>query len=107
MKTTKRSKMLISSIAMLLVALVALGSATLAWYSIQRNVDADQITMTATTPGGLVIAKTEADLTNKANAIHFNTETGKIFTPCTLDFSVLLPLPSLLPLTLLQQQTTM
>lgn len=55
MKTTKRSKMLLSSIAMLLVALVALGSATFAWYSIQRTVTASSLTVQASTPGGLEI----------------------------------------------------
>lgn len=56
MKTTKRSKMLLSSIAMLLVALVALGSATFAWYSINRTVGADDLTVKASTPGGLQIS---------------------------------------------------
>lgn len=59
MKTTKRSKMLLSSIAMLLVALVALGSATFAWYTIQRDVDAKTLSIKATTPGGLEICETE------------------------------------------------
>jgi hypothetical protein len=56
MKTTKRSKMLLSSIAMLLVALVALGSATFAWYSITRTVNASDLTVKASTPGGLQIS---------------------------------------------------
>ena len=60
MKTTKRSKMLVSSIAMLLVALVALGSATYAWYSINRTVTAKKTEITASTPGGLQISKTSA-----------------------------------------------
>lgn len=56
MKTTKRSKMLLSSIAMLLVALVALGSATFAWYAIQRNVWADTVNVKAASADGLVIS---------------------------------------------------
>ena len=60
MKTTKRSKMLISSIAMLLVALVALGSATYAWYSINRSVEATGISVKAAAVGGLEIKSTDA-----------------------------------------------
>ena len=55
MKTTKRSKMLLSSIAMLLVALVALGSATYAWYTINRTVTASDAQIKAAAPGGLEI----------------------------------------------------
>lgn len=55
MKTTKRSKMLLSSIAMLLVALVALGSASFAWYFTQDTVTAKTTQFSASAADGLVI----------------------------------------------------
>ena len=55
MKTTKRSKMLLSSIAMLLVALVALGSASFAWYYNQTTVTANDATVAAAAAQGLEI----------------------------------------------------
>lgn len=50
-----RKKMLLSSIAMLLVALIALGTATFAWYSNVTTVKADQTQFNATAASGLVI----------------------------------------------------
>jgi hypothetical protein len=52
---TNRKKMLLSSIAMLLVALVALGSATYAWFTMNKTVSADGMTVTAATSAGLQI----------------------------------------------------
>lgn len=57
MKTTKRSKMLLSSIAMLLVALVALGSASFAWYNVQTSVTATGAQVSAAKADGLEIRK--------------------------------------------------
>jgi hypothetical protein len=54
MKNT-RKKMLLSSVAMLLVALVALGAATYAWYSVQTTVTAEQSKFNASAASGLVI----------------------------------------------------
>ncbi|MBR1731175.1 MAG: hypothetical protein IJ725_01915, partial [Ruminococcus sp.] len=42
-------------------ALVALGSATFAWYSINRTVGADDLTVKASTPGGLQISDNNSD----------------------------------------------
>ena len=39
MKTSSRKRLLISSVAMLLVAMLALGTATYAWFSTQRDVE--------------------------------------------------------------------
>ena len=50
-----RKKMLLSSIAMLLVALVALGSATFAWYITNATVTAKTSEWSASTADGLVI----------------------------------------------------
>lgn len=54
MKNT-RKKMLLSSVAMLLVALVALGSATYAWFTINKTVEAKTMTVKAATAKGLQI----------------------------------------------------
>ncbi len=59
MKNT-RKKMLLSSIAMLLVALIALGSATFAWFTANPNASATGISMKTTAAAGLVI-RTETD----------------------------------------------
>lgn len=50
-----RKKMLLSSIAMLLVALVALGSATFAWYFTNNTVTAETTQFSAASSDGLVI----------------------------------------------------
>lgn len=56
-----RKKMLLSSIAMLLVALVALGSATFAWYITNATVTAEQSQFSASSASGLVIRHTTSD----------------------------------------------
>lgn len=60
MKNT-RKKMLLSSIAMLLVALVALGSATFAWYYTNSTVTAETSRFSASTSDGLVIRHLKTD----------------------------------------------
>lgn len=63
-----RKKLLLSSIAMLLVALVALGSATFAWYSVQTTVSAETTQFNASVASGLVIRHRSANLaTTDAN----------------------------------------
>jgi predicted ribosomally synthesized peptide with SipW-like signal peptide len=54
--TTFRKKALLSSVAMLLVALVALGSATFAWFSSNKTVTADGMKVTSAAAQGLVIS---------------------------------------------------
>ncbi len=60
MKNT-RKKMLLSSVAMLLVALVALGSATFAWYITNATVTAEKTQFSAASADGLVIRHTTSD----------------------------------------------
>lgn len=59
--TKTRKKMLLSSIAMLLVALVALGSATFAWYITNATVTAEKTQFSAASADGLVIRHTTSD----------------------------------------------
>lgn len=61
MTNTKfRKRALVSSVAMLLVALIALGSATFAWFTANPNAEAHGISMKTTAAAGLVIS-TETD----------------------------------------------
>ena len=58
--TKSRKRILLSSIAMLLVALVALGSATFAWFTINKNVYANTMKVRAVTTAGLQITNLQA-----------------------------------------------
>ena len=69
--TKSRKRMLLSSIAMLLVALVALGSATYAWFTIQRTVTADTMNVTAVAQKGIEITINNRDFTTATQ--HFTT----------------------------------
>lgn len=63
MTNTKfRKRALLSSVAMLLVALVALGSATFAWFAANPNAEANGLSLKTTASTGLVI-KTDTDST--------------------------------------------
>ena len=66
--TTFRKKALLSSVAMLLVALVALGSATFAWFTANPNAEASGLKLKTTAASGLVI-RTETDPNWSHNAI--------------------------------------
>ena len=79
-----RKKILLSSIAMLLVALVALGSATFAWFSVSKTVTADQISVKAVATAGLEISNTGADGTY-ATSVHFSDATPVDLKPVSWD----------------------
>lgn len=59
--TTFRKKALLSSVAMLLVALVALGSATFAWFTQNPTVNAEGLTLHAKAGAGLQILSSTAN----------------------------------------------
>ena len=86
-----RKKLLLSSIAMLLVALVALGSATFAWYITNATVTAKTSQFSAASADGLVIRQTdspvaaEQDWTNKLE----NLKTKSSLTPASFDYAAL------------------
>lgn len=90
MKKT-RKKMLLSSIAMLLVALVALGSATFAWYITNATVTAKTTQFSAASADGLVIRQTdsteasERDWTNKLEHL----KTADSLTPAAINYGTL------------------
>lgn len=87
MKNT-RKKVLLSSVAMLLVALVALGSATYAWFTISKSVTATGMQLTAQTEAGLEISKTVgyADNTFDATTVAF-TDTYDTLNLVSVDTS--------------------
>lgn len=72
--TTFRKKALLSSVAMLLVALVALGSATFAWFAANPNADATGLSLKTTAASGLVI-KTDTDTNWSHNAALYKGQT--------------------------------
>ena len=77
MTNTKfRKRALLSSVAMLLVALVALGSATFAWFTANPNAEAHGISMKTTAAAGLVI-RTETD-TNWSHSAGLGVGKGTI-----------------------------
>lgn len=71
MTNTKfRKRALLSSVAMLLVALVALGSATFAWFTDNPNAKATGLTLKATASKGLVIRTSTANSNGFTEFVH-------------------------------------
>lgn len=81
-----RKKILLSSIAMLLVALVALGSATFAWYITNATVTAEKTQFSAASADGLVIRHTTSDAWA---AKITDLETASSLTPGALNYATL------------------
>lgn len=80
MKHTSRKKMLLSSIAMLLVAMMALGTATFAWFTSNPNADATGLSLKTTAATGLVI-KTDTDEVWSHNATLAKDKATQNLTP--------------------------
>jgi hypothetical protein len=59
--TTSRKKMLLSSVAMLLVAASALGSATFAWFSTKTSAEADNVHLATAQASSLVLSLNGTD----------------------------------------------
>ncbi len=83
--TKSRKRMLLSSIAMLLVALVALGSATFAWYFTNTTVTASTTTFKASTSDGLEISHTKATWgTSVTDLVGYDG--AKVLTPASFNY---------------------
>ncbi|MEG1981680.1 MAG: hypothetical protein RR073_04150 [Clostridia bacterium] len=67
MQKTKRSRM-IAVVAMLVVAVTALTTASYAWFTMQKEVSATGLTLTATAPTNLLISKS-TDFTGANNTV--------------------------------------
>lgn len=59
MKTTSRKRLLVSSVAMLLVAMLALGTATYAWFTTNTTSYADRINVSTSKASTLVVSKND------------------------------------------------
>ena len=72
MKTKSRKRLLISSVAMLLVAMLALGTATFAWFTQDTRSYADQINARTSKVSSLVLSK--KDRTNWQSHIQYGVD---------------------------------
>ena len=80
MKTTSRKRLLISSVAMLLVAMLALGTATFAWFTQDTRSYADQINAKTSKVSSLVLSK--QDRTNWQSHIQYGVD-GRVMYPAS------------------------
>ncbi|MBQ4647601.1 MAG: hypothetical protein IJB76_00380 [Clostridia bacterium] len=72
--TAIRRSTLVSSIAMLLVAVMALSGATYAWFSSNDAASAEKLTLTATTSSGLYIVEDESMANTTAPTTGFSSK---------------------------------
>lgn len=79
MKTTSRKRLLISSVAMLLVAMLALGTATFAWFTQNTQATADQLSVKTIKASELQISKTTGEW---GDQIHYDY-VGKVLKPAS------------------------
>ena len=79
MKTTSRKRLLISSVAMLLVAMLALGTATFAWFTSSTTVTADGLNAKTVKSSKLVISDSNR---NWGQEIHYG-QNNKTFRPAS------------------------
>lgn len=79
MKTSSRKRLLVSSVAMLLVAMLALGTATFAWFTQNTTATADQLSVKTVKSSELQLAATTGEWTDQ---LHYNYE-GKVLKPAS------------------------
>lgn len=86
MKTQKsfRKRALLSSVAMLLVAMVALGSATFAWFTSDPTANASGLNVKSTASEGLLI-KAAQEGTWTHNATLAKTSGGQVLAPASIN----------------------
>lgn len=77
--STFRKSTLISSIALLLVAIVALSGATFAWFSSKTSASADDMTITSGAASGLLVCLTDsANESDWGDTLVFNDESKEL-----------------------------
>lgn len=79
MKTTSRKRLLISSVAMLLVAMLALGTATFAWFTNNTSTTASGINVKTVQASDLKVASSEYSFTNDLDYDYNN----QVFKPAS------------------------
>lgn len=67
MKTNSRKRLLVSSVAMLLVAMLALGTATYAWFTTDSTTTASGINVQTTKKSTLVVSSVDSEWTDNLN----------------------------------------
>lgn len=75
MKKNSKKRVLLSSVAMLMVGAVSLGTATYAWFSTKTTADANGINVKSTKASGLLISEDDASWSSIIN--YNNTVAGK------------------------------
>lgn len=83
MKAKSRRRLLVSSVAMLLVAMLALGTATFAWFTTNTTSYADEINATTTKASTLVISKSDKDWKTHVQYGFGTTTAEKIMYPAS------------------------
>ena len=73
MKTTSRKRLLISSVAMLLVAMLALGTATFAWFTTDTTTQATGISVQTSKKSLLLVSSRTSEWTDNLN-YNFGTD---------------------------------
>lgn len=76
MKTTSRKRLLISSVAMLLVAMLALGTATFAWFTTDTTTQAKGISVQTSKKSLLLVSSRASEWTDNLN-YNFGTNEAK------------------------------
>lgn len=81
MKTTSRKRLLISSVAMLLVAMLALGTATFAWFTTSTNPYADNFSAKTTKQSTLLLS--DSSRTGWTSHLDYNVGNKTIMYPAS------------------------
>lgn len=76
MKTSSRKRLLVSSVAMLLVAMLALGTATFAWFTTDTTTQATGIAVETSKKSLLLVSSRTSDWVDNLN-YNFGTDTAK------------------------------
>lgn len=83
MKTTSRKRLLISSVAMLLVAMLALGTATFAWFTTDTTTQATGISVQTSKKSLLLVSSRTSDWMDNLNYNFGTDETPNLLQPAS------------------------
>lgn len=83
MKTTSRKRLLISSVAMLLVAMLALGTATFAWFTTDTTTQATGINVKTSKKSLLLVSSRTSEWTDNLNYNFGTDKANKLLQPAS------------------------
>lgn len=89
MKRTSRKKVLLSSVAMMMVATVSLGSATFAWFSTKTTAEANNINVKSSKASGLLISEDDASWSSVINYANTANNRADVLEPVSSAFESL------------------